>query len=146
MGMEMVFDERARELYGEEYRHDEMVRWSVIYAKTGMPYRGETYSISGNDIEKSLSTKSFYYDRMMDVNNFFRDEVPWFSYGVKYTMDPKHVWWPVYEPFLIGNVGATLNQTTGYEGSENNIEPLVHTVQPAGVPNVDPQYAVEPPE
>ena len=145
MGMEMVFDERARELYGEEYRHDEMVRWSVIYAKTGKAYRGRTYSL-GNDYEKSLSASSFYYDRQMDVNNFFRDEVPWFSYGVKYTMDPKHIWWPVYEQFLIGNVGAKLNQTTGYEGSEDNIEPLTHVVQPAGKPNVDPQYAVEPPE
>lgn len=143
MGMEMVFDERARELYGEEYRHDEMVRWSIIYAKTGKAYKGNTYSL-GTDYEKSLSENSFYYDRMMDKNNFFRDEVPWFSYGVKYTMDKKHVWWPVYEPYLIGNVEAVLNQTTGYEGSENNIEPLTHIVQPAGVPNVDPQYAVEP--
>jgi hypothetical protein len=145
MGLEMVFDERARELYGEEYRHDEMVRWSVIYAKTGKAYKGKTYTL-GNDYEVSLSASSFYYDRQMDVNNFFRDEVPWFSYGVRYTMDPKHIWWPVYEPFLIGNVGAKLNQTTGYEGSDDNIEPLTHVVQPAGVPNVDPQYAVEPPE
>ncbi|MEN8116398.1 MAG: RagB/SusD family nutrient uptake outer membrane protein [Bacteroidota bacterium] len=146
MGVEMVMDERARELYGEEYRHDEMVRWSIIFAKTGKPYKGKTYSISGGDIEKSLSSNSFYYDRQMEKNNFFRDQVPWFSYGIKYTMEPKHVWWPVYEPFLIGNVAAKLNQTTGYEGSSDNIEPLVHVVQPAGVPNVDPQYAVEPPE
>jgi len=146
MGIEMVMDERARELYGEEYRHDEMVRWSIIFAKTGKAYKGKSYSISGGDIEKSLSANSFYYDRQMEKNNFFRDEVPWFSYGVKYTMDAKHVWWPVYEPFLIGNVAAKLNQTTGYEGSSDNIEPLTHTVQPAGTPNVDPQYAVEPPE
>jgi hypothetical protein len=145
MGMEMVFDERARELYGEEFRHDEMVRWSIIYAKTGKSYKGNTYSL-GNDYETSLSQSSFYYDRMMDKNNFFRDNVPWFSYGVTYTMDPKHVWWPVYEPFLIGNVEAVLNQTTGYEGSQDNIEPLTHVVQPAGAPNTDPQYAVEPPE
>lgn len=42
-----------------------------------------------------------------------------------------HIFWPVYEPYLIGNVGAILNQTTGYEGSERNIEPLVHIPQPA---------------
>ena len=146
MGMEMVMDERARELYAEVYRHDEMVRWSVVYAKTGKAYKGKTYSISGGDIEKSLSANSFYYDRQMDVNNMYRDQVPWFSYGIKYSIAPKHIWWPVYEPFLIGNVGAKLNQTTGYEGSADNIEPLTHVVQPAGVPNVDPQYAVEPPE
>jgi hypothetical protein len=57
-------------------------------------------------------------------------------------MDPKHIFWPVYESYIIGNVGAVLNQTTGYDGSENNIEPLTHVVQPAGVPNVDPMEAI----
>ena len=147
-GLSMVMDERARELYGEEFRHDEMVRWSVAYAKTGKScYNGKTYSISGNDIETSLSANSFYYDRMMEKNNYFIEQTPWKTYpDVKYRIEPMHIWWPVYEPFLIGNVGAILNQTTGYEGSAGNIEPLVHVVQPAGVPNVDPQYAVEPPE
>ena len=111
-GLGAVMDERARELYGEEYRHDEMMRWSVIYAKTGKPYKGKTYSISGNDIEKSLSANSFYYDRMMEKNNFFREQVPWKTYpDVKYRIEPKHCWWPVYEPFLIGNVGAVFYLT-----------------------------------
>ena len=143
-GIGAVLDERNRELFGEEYRHDELVRISVIFAKTGkMAYNGKTYSISGNDIEKSISASSFYYDRMMEKNNFFRDEVPWATYNTtKYTMDPMHVYWPVYQPYLVGNVEATLNQTTGYNGSEDNIEPLVHVVQPAGVPNVDPMEAL----
>ena len=75
--------------------------------------------------------------------HFFRDEVPWATYtDIRYTMDNMHIFWPVYEPFLVGNVGAKLNQTTGYDGSESNIEPLTHVVQPAGVPNVDPQEAI----
>ncbi len=45
--------------------------------------------------------------------------------------------------YIIGNVGAILNQTTGYDGAENNIEPLAHVVQPAGVPNTDPQAVIE---
>lgn len=57
-------------------------------------------------------------------------------------MDPKHIFWPVYEPYLIGNVGAKLNQTIGYDGSEDNIEPLVHIVQTPGVPNIDPMVAI----
>ncbi|MCY1720771.1 RagB/SusD family nutrient uptake outer membrane protein [Prolixibacteraceae bacterium Z1-6] len=142
-GVGAILDERNRELYGEEYRHDELVRMSVIYAKTGKSYKGHSYSISGSDIEKSLSAGSFYYDRVTEKSNFFRDEVPWSTYPTtKYTMDPKHIFWPVYEPYLIGNVGAVLNQTTGYDGAEDNIEPLTHVVQPAGAPNVDPMEAI----
>lgn len=143
-GIGAVLDERNRELFGEEYRHDELVRISVIFAKTGKTaYNGKTYSISGTDIEKSISANSFYYDRMMDKNNFFRDEVPWATYNTtKYTMDPMHVYWPVYQPYLVGNVEATLNQTTGYNGADGNIEPLTHVVQPAGVPNEDPMRAI----
>lgn len=143
-GIGAILDERNRELYGEEYRHDELVRISVIFAKTGKAaYNGKTYSISGNDIERSLSASSFYYDRVMEKNSFFRDEVPWATYATtKYTMDPKHVFWPVYEPYLVGNVDNILNQTTGYDGSENNVEPLTHVVQPAGAPNIDPMEAI----
>ncbi|MDN3687948.1 RagB/SusD family nutrient uptake outer membrane protein [Cyclobacterium jeungdonense] len=143
-GIGAVLDERNRELFGEEYRHDELVRISVILAKTGkMAYNGKTYSISGDDIEESLSADSFYYDRMMEKNNFFRDEVPWATYNTtKYTMDPKHIFWPVYQPYLVGNVEATLNQTTGYNGAEDNIVPLTHVVQPAGMSNEDPMRAI----
>tara|TARA_R110001599_G_scaffold43925_4_gene131176 strand:+ start:7177 stop:9198 length:2022 start_codon:yes stop_codon:yes gene_type:complete len=143
-GIGAVLDERNRELFGEEYRHDELVRISVIFAKSGkMAYNGKTYSISGTDIEKSLSASSFYYDRMMEKNTFFRDEVPWATYSTtKYTMDPMHIFWPVYQPYIVGNVDAILNQTTGYNGAENNIEPLNHVVQPAGAPNEDPMRAI----
>ena len=143
-GIGAVLDERTRELFGEEYRHDELVRISVILAKSGQPsYDGKTYSLSGNDIEKSLSANSFYYDRMMDKNTFFRDEVPWATYPTtKYTIDPMHIFWPVYQDYLVGNVENVLNQTTGYNGAENNVEPLTHVVQPAGVPNTDPMEAI----
>ncbi|MBW6536507.1 MAG: RagB/SusD family nutrient uptake outer membrane protein [Mariniphaga sp.] len=143
-GIGAILDERNRELYGEEYRHDELVRIAVIFAKTGKAaYNGKTYSWDGKDMEKSLSANSFFYDRVIEKNNFYRDEVPWATYPTtRYTMDPKHIFWPVYEPYLIGNVGNILNQTTGYDGSEKNVEPLVHQVQPAGTPNTDPMVAI----
>jgi hypothetical protein len=143
-GIGAVLDERARELWGEEYRHDELMRMSIIFAKTGKQcYNGKTYSISGSDIEKSLSANSFIYDRIMERNNFFREQIAWVTYpDNSYTMDPHHVWWPIYEPYIVGNVEAVLNQTTGYNGSEINIEPLSHVVQTPGVPNTDPQEAI----
>ena len=142
-GIGAVLDERNRELCGEEYRHDELVRISVILAKTGKAYNGKSYSISGNDIEKSLSANSFYYDRVIEKNSFFRDEIPWATYSTtKYTMDPMHIFWPVYQNYIVGNVENVLNQTTGYNGSETNVEPLTHVVQPAGSPNTDPMIAI----
>lgn len=142
-GIGAILDERARELYGEEFRHDELVRISVILAKSGKPcYNGKTYS-TGSDIEISLSENSFYYDRMMEKNKFFREHTPWVTYTAQsYIMDPMHIFWPIYEPDLIGNVNNILNQTTGYDGSEKNVEPLIHIVQPAGVPNIDPMVAI----
>ena len=99
--------------------------------------------MSGTDLEKSLSADNFYYDRVMEKNNFFRDNVHWTTYtDIGYTMNPMHIFWPVYEPYLIGNVQAILNQTTGYDGSEKNIEPLTHKVQAAGLPNIDPMEAI----
>ena len=143
-GIGAILDERNREFYGEEYRHDELVRIAVIFAKTGKSdYMGNAYSWDGNDMEKSLSASSFYYNRMMDKNNFFRDGTTSpVSSSVRYTIDPMHIFWPIYEPYIIGNVQNILNQTTGYEGSEKNVEPLVHVVQPAGEPNVDPMVAI----
>jgi hypothetical protein len=144
-GIGAILDERVRELYGEEYRHDELVRVAVILAKSGKTcYNGKTYSMTaGADYEKSLSAGSFYYDRVIEKNNFFRDEIHWNTYpDISYTMDPMHIFWPVYEPYLIGNVQNILNQTTGYDGAEKNVEPLTHVVQPAGEPNIDPMEAI----
>jgi hypothetical protein len=143
-GIGAVLDERNRELFGEEYRHDELVRISVILARTGKPaYNGKSYTIVGDDIEISLSASSFYYDRMMEKNTFFKDEVRWATYNTtKYTMDPKHVFWPVYQSYIVGNVEAVLNQTTGYNGSEKNIKPLTHILQQPGAPNIDPMKAL----
>ncbi len=143
-GIGAILDERCRELYGEEYRHDELVRMSIIFAKTGKTsYAGNSYSWDGQDIEKSLSQASFFFDRQMEKNNFYRDAVPWSTYpSTIYTIEPKHIFWPVYEPYLIGNVGNVLNQTTGYDGAERNVEPLKHVVQQPGLPNIDPMEAI----
>lgn len=142
-GIGAVLDERCRELYGEEYRHDEIVRMAVILAKSGKSYNGKIYSVSGTDLEVSLSANSFYYDRVIEKNVFFRDEIHWNTYpDIAYTMDPMHIFWPVYEPYLIGNIQNILNQTTGYDGSEKNVEPLTHVVQAPGLPNVDPMEAI----
>ena len=113
-GIGTILDERCRELYGEEYRHNELVRISIIFAKTGKQcYNGKTYSWDGHDMEVSLSKNSFYYDRMIEKNNFFREQVAWATYPTtRYRIEPKHIFWPIYQPYIIGNVGAILNNNS----------------------------------
>ncbi len=146
LGIGAVLDERTRELWGEEMRHDELVRMSYVFAKTGgTDYMGNTYpQISpGDDYEVALSSQSFYYNRQFDKNTFLIEATPWWqSPEVRYTMDPMHIFWPVFQEYIVGNVGAVLNQTTGYDGSEGNVDPLTHILQPTGVSNVDPMEAI----
>src|SRR5690606_26713520 len=62
-----VLDERARELYWEEPRKTELNRIAFIFATTGKPFNGKTYSL------ESFGTSNFYYDWVMEKNNFYRD-------------------------------------------------------------------------
>jgi hypothetical protein len=107
-----VLDERARELYTEEFRRTELVR--ISYTKALLNADG--YSLS------EISRKNYYYDRMMDKNNFFKTQ---YTYGSKqYRINPFHVYWPVPESAIQDNTLNQLNQNYGYVGYENNVPPI----------------------
>lgn len=122
--LEDVLDERARELFLEEFRRNELVRISYTMAKLNK---------NGYSLE-TIGTKNWYYDRMRFTNNiYFNTEngTPSnFSYGDNgnnvqiYRMSPFHIYWPIPETAINDNTLATLNQNYGYVGYENNIEPL----------------------
>ncbi|TKG95897.1 RagB/SusD family nutrient uptake outer membrane protein [Puteibacter caeruleilacunae] len=131
-GIGAVLDERARELYGEEFRSSELTRISIIFASSGKSaYNGKTYSM------ERLSEDSFWYDRVKEKNIFFKDGITNIN-GQQFTISPHHIFWPIYEPIIVANVGAVLNQTPGYLGDDRNVPLMIHKVQPAGVPNTDP--------
>jgi hypothetical protein len=121
-----VFDERARELFLEEFRRSEMVRVSFTKAKLAQ----DGYSLA------NLSQKSWYYDRMSKTNNIFFDVASGsprhLSYGdggsnvLVYDMSPFHIFWPVPETAINDNTKARINQNYGYVGFEKNIPPLDH--------------------
>lgn len=116
-----ILDERARELFYEEPRKTELTRISYIYAQTGMPAdNGQTYSLS------NFSEKNFFYDHIMATTNFYNKGVKTLK-GNEYTMSPRHVLWPIEEAEIQINVEGHINQTPGYAGSENNIEPIDHS-------------------
>ena len=119
-----VLDERARELYLEEFRRSELVRIAYTKAKLGQ----DGYSL------ENIGVKNWFYDRMSKKNNLFFDittgETGYLSYGNNgnnvqiYRMSPYHIYWPIPESAINDNTLAVLNQNYGYVGYENNIEPI----------------------
>lgn len=113
-----ILDERARELYFEEPRKTELTRMSYIFALTGKPaYNGKTYTLA------TFSENNFFYDRIMEKNDFYKNKVPTVS-GVNYKISPFHVLWPVPGNAQRFNTNGHINQNKGYTGYESNVPPL----------------------
>jgi len=113
-----ILDERARELYYEEPRKTELTRIAYIFAMTGKPaYNGKTYNLA------SFSDNNFFYDRIIEKNDFYRNKVPTVL-GVNFKMSPYHVLWPVPAAAQRFNTGGRINQNKGYTGYENNVPAL----------------------
>ena len=112
-----VLSERARELYWEEPRRTELTRVSFILAQTGKSFKGKTYTMA------NFGTSNFYYDWVIEKNNFYRNQVVAFN-GQHYEIQPFHVLWPIPQPMIDANTLGLINQNYGYTGFENNLPPL----------------------
>ncbi len=113
-----ILDERARELFYEEPRKTELTRIAYIFASTGKPaYNGKTYNLA------SFSDNNFFYDRIIEKNDFYRNKVPTVL-GVNFKISPYHVLWPVPAAAQRFNTGGRINQNKGYTGYENNVPAL----------------------
>ncbi|WP_443944320.1 RagB/SusD family nutrient uptake outer membrane protein [Pedobacter sp. AW1-32] len=113
-----ILDERARELYWEEPRKTELTRIAYIFAQTGKAaYNGKSYSLA------NFSDNNFMYDRIMEKNDFYKNQVPTLQ-GVNYRIAPYHVLWPVPASAQRFNTGGRINQNKGYAGYEDNVAPL----------------------
>ena len=118
MNMGVVMDERARELYMEEWRHVELSRVSYIYALTGQTDEfGQTYS------EETISDNSYWWQRVCKYNNFYNSGIKTRS-NVAYTISPYHIFFPVPQSSINGNREGVINQNKGYAGYEHNVEPF----------------------
>lgn len=124
VNIDLILDERARELYYEEPRNTELTRIAFIFAMTGKAaYNGKTYSM--NDFHQN----NFWYDRIMETTNFYNKGV-FTIHGDEYTMSPYHALYPVPASSINGSTQGVINQNLGYPGSENNIPPA--TTLPEG--------------
>jgi hypothetical protein len=114
-----ILDERQRELYWEEPRKTELTRIAFIFAQTGIAaYNGKSYNVA------NFSTSNFFYDRIMEKNDFYKNPNVVTNSGNHYTISPYHVLWPVPQSEIDLNVNGHINQSKGYAGSETNIPPL----------------------
>jgi hypothetical protein len=121
MSIGTILDERARELYYEEYRKCELTRMAYIFAKTGLSYNGKTYSLA------SFSTSNFMVDRILEKNLFYRTNFVT-VHGDMFKISQYHVLWPIPQDAINANTDGHINQNLGYSGSGANVAPLDHIV------------------
>lgn len=113
-----ILDERARELYYEEPRKTEITRISFILAESGKPaYNGKVYTMD------QFANSNFWYDRIMEKNVFYRENVPAPNYT--YRAAPWIALWPIPAAAINANSLGVINQNTGYPGAERNVRPAV---------------------
>ncbi len=124
-----IMDERARELYMEEFRKAELTRVSLILAKTGIADEwGNTYDLNTWDKQEGqdLSGGSYWYQRLVH-HSFYNN--PQFNNGVvssgskseiRYKMDKHNLYWPIPNWAHTGNNEAQLWQNYGYDGYDPN--------------------------
>ena len=112
-----VLDERARELYYEEGRKTELTRISYLFAKTGQPYNGKTYTLA------NFSTSNFMIDRILEKNVFYAQNFVTQN-GDVMKISQFHVLWPIPQSAINGNTDGRINQNLGYSGAELNVQAL----------------------
>ncbi len=124
-----IMNERARELYMEEFRKAELTRVSLILAKTGIPDEwGNTYDINTWDKQEGtdLNGGSYWYQRIVHYS-FYNN--PLHNNGeiktgkgkqIRYKMDKHNLYWPIPNWAMTGNNEAQLWQNFGYTGYDPN--------------------------
>ena len=109
VSLDDILDERGRELYIEEHRKVELTRIAFLNAQLGK----DGYSL------QNFSEKNWYYDRVMEKNNFFASQ--YFYSTNAFVMKPYHVLWPVPLTAITSNTQGRINQNIGYFGAEDNV-------------------------
>jgi starch-binding outer membrane protein, SusD/RagB family len=117
MSIGTILDERARELYYEEGRKTELTRIAYLFAKTGQPYNGRTYSLT------NFSTSNFMVDRILEKNVFYRTNFITIHQDM-FKISQYHVLWPIPQSAILGNTDGRINQNIGYSGADLNVPAL----------------------
>lgn len=115
-GLDIIMDERARELTYEEFRHAELVRVSYIKANQEGIYQ------SPKDLANEGSD-SYWWHRITNYNNYYNKGVKTL-HNDEYTMGKYNIFWPVPQSSIDANLYGRINQNYGYSGYDKNVTPI----------------------
>ncbi|MCW3805498.1 RagB/SusD family nutrient uptake outer membrane protein [Plebeiibacterium marinum] len=126
-----IMDERARELYLEEFRHVELSRVSLCLALSGQPDEwGNTYDINTYDMQEGTDQVggSYWYQRVIHYNDFYQlgnDGITINSNNsggiYTYKINKKNLYWPVPNSSITQNSKDILSQNFGYDGYDADV-------------------------
>lgn len=117
-----ICDERARELYMEEWRQPELTRISWCLAKSGKPDEwGNTYDINTWDKQSGtdLNGGSYWFKRLTRYSLFNHGTIL-SKVNLNYQVDKHNLFWPIPNAAITSNIGAKLSQNFGYDGYDAN--------------------------
>ncbi|MEO6520577.1 MAG: RagB/SusD family nutrient uptake outer membrane protein [Mucilaginibacter sp.] len=120
-----IVNERARELYLEEWRNVELKRISYCLAKSGKPDEwGNTYTLATYDKQNGTDNSggSYWYQRIAHYTPYNKGNIN-LGTGVvlKYTMNKYNMYWPIPNYAIVANNRGKLFQNFGYTGYDASI-------------------------
>lgn len=119
-----IADERARELYMEEWRQAELVRISWCLAKSGQPDEwGNTYDIKTWDKQEGTDKHggSYWFRRLTTYSLFNNGPIQSNGVSLNYQVNKRNLFWPVPNSAITANNKAKLRQNYGYDGYDATI-------------------------
>jgi hypothetical protein len=115
VGIGDIVNERARELYMEEWRHMELSRISWSLALSGKSDEwGNTYSV------KTLSDNSYWFQRIQHYSDYYNKNRVTVK-GRVYTIAANNIYWPIPQSAIDANLYARLHQNPGYDGYDPSV-------------------------
>lgn len=114
-----IMNERARELYLEEWRNVELSRVSYCLALSGKPDEwGNSYDVNTFDKQSGTDENggSYWYQRIMHYSIYNKGSVSVRTGTFNYTMDKRNLYWPIPNSAITANNKGVLSQNFGYAG------------------------------
>ncbi len=119
-----IMDERARELYLEEWRHMELSRVSYCLALSGKPDEwGNTYNEDTYDKQSGTDTEggSYWYKRVVLGGFYNSGGVTSNNRTLNYKMNKHNLYWPIPNSAITANNQGDLSQNFGYDGYDASV-------------------------
>lgn len=131
-----IMDERARELFWEEFRNVELTRVSLCLARSGRPDEwGNTYDLETFDKQEGtdLTGGSYWYQRCIHQGMYNKGVtlvIDATKSSLNFIIDKKNIYWPIPDKEIKANNRGQLWQNFGYTGYDASI-PLWETWEEA---------------